>query len=101
MKDDSTTVTRKQFFATLMPGGAPGGAPEKAAAGSEQDEFVSLFNGRTLEGWHTNIGELDRGGGTGGRWTVEQGVITGQQDPPGSGNGGILMTDQAYGDFEL
>ncbi|SHG55486.1 protein of unknown function, partial [Fodinibius roseus] len=99
MKDDSTTVTRQQFFATLIPGGSPGGVPEKAVAGSEQDEFVSLFDGQTLEGWHTNTGEI--GHGTGGRWTVEQGVITGQQDPPGSGNGGILMTDQAYGDFEL
>lgn len=29
------------------------------------------------------------------------GAITGEQDPPGSGNGGILMTDKKYGDFEL
>src|SRR3546814_5249146 len=26
---------------------------------------------------------------------------SGEQDPPGSGNGGILMTDKSYGDFEL
>jgi len=28
-------------------------------------------------------------------------VITGEQDPPGSGNGGILLTDKKYGNFEL
>jgi len=39
--------------------------------------------------------------GAGGRWQVEDGVLTGEQYPPGSGNGGILMTDQKYGDFEL
>jgi hypothetical protein len=32
---------------------------------------------------------------------VEQGTITGEQDPPGSGNGGILLTDRKFGDFEL
>ena len=28
-------------------------------------------------------------------------MITGEQDPPGSGNGGILLTDEKFGDFEL
>ncbi len=39
--------------------------------------------------------------GTGGRWTVEDGVLLGDQNPPGSGNGGILLTDKQFGDFEL
>jgi hypothetical protein len=34
-------------------------------------------------------------------WTVEDGAIVGRQDPPGSGWGGYLITDRAFGDFEL
>lgn len=64
-----------------------------------RDKSVRLFNGKDLSGWHTNRQKI--GHGTGGRWQVEDGVVTGEQDPPGSGNGGILMTDRKYGDFEL
>ena len=71
-------------------------AQEPAA---ENDGFVSLFNGKDLQGWHKNPEKI--GHGTGGAWTVEDGVITGRQDPPGSGNGGILLTDEKFGDFEL
>jgi hypothetical protein len=58
-----------------------------------------LFDGKTLAGWHKNPKKI--GHGTGGSWVVEDGAITGEQDPPGSGNGGILLTDAKYGDFEL
>jgi hypothetical protein len=34
-------------------------------------------------------------------WSVEDGVIVGRQDPPGSGWGGYLITERTYGDFEL
>lgn len=61
--------------------------------------FVRLFNGKDLQGWHTNTQKIIHG--YGGNWQVENGAITGEQDPPGSGNGGVLMTDQEYGDFEL
>ncbi len=61
--------------------------------------WVSLFDGKSLDGWHKNPGRI--GHGTGGRWTVEDGVLAGEQDPPGSGNGGLLMTDRKLGDFEL
>ena len=66
---------------------------------SQKGKFVSLFDGKTLAGWHTNKEKV--GHGTGGQWQVENGVLTGEQDPPGSGNGGILMSDKKYGDFEL
>ena len=62
-------------------------------------EWISLFDGRTLDGWHKNPQRIQHG--TGGRWVVEDGMLTGEQDPPGSGNGGILLTDQKFGDFEL
>jgi 3-keto-disaccharide hydrolase len=64
-----------------------------------EESFVSLFDGQTLNGWHKNPQRI--GHGTGGEWTVEDGAITGQQDPPGSGNGGILLSDKKFGDFEL
>ena len=34
-------------------------------------------------------------------WFVEDGVLVGEQDAPGSGYGGYLVSDQAFGDFEL
>jgi len=45
--------------------------------------------------------ELFDGHGDGGIWRAEDGSITGEQDPPGSGNGGVLLTDRKFGDFEL
>jgi hypothetical protein len=44
---------------------------------------------------------IKSGHGSGGRWTLEDGVWTGEQDPPGSGNGGINVTAATYGDFEV
>ncbi|HLR90993.1 MAG TPA: DUF1080 domain-containing protein [Balneolaceae bacterium] len=59
---------------------------------SENDKkFVSIFDGKSLDGWHKN----------GGRWSVESGAIISEQEPPGSGEGGILLTDKKYRDFEL
>lgn len=68
--------------------------PEPAPS---EDGFTPLFDGKTLDGWHTNRQKI--GHGTGGRWAVEDGAITGEQDPPG--NGGMLMTDKDFGDFDL
>jgi hypothetical protein len=61
--------------------------------------FRWVFSGKDLSGWHKNPAKI--GHGTGGRWTVEQRAIAGEQDPPGSGNGGILLTDERFGDFEV
>jgi hypothetical protein len=73
------------------------GIPQAARAA---EDWITLFDGKTLKGWHTNPEKI--GHGTGGIWTVEEGgVLAGEQDPPGSGNGGILLTDRKFGDFEL
>lgn len=69
------------------------------AAEPAKDGFQEIFDGKTLTGWHKNPKPI--GHGDGGHWVVEDGAITGEQDPPGSGNGGILLTDRKYGDFEL
>jgi hypothetical protein len=56
---------------------------------------VSLFNGKTLTGWHkpTGVPEEYRGS----KWEVVGGVLIGDQDPPGMG--GFLVTDKVYRDF--
>ncbi|HWB14732.1 MAG TPA: DUF1080 domain-containing protein [Pirellulales bacterium] len=68
-------------------------------AGGDDTGWIPLFDGKSLAGWHKNPDKI--GHGTGGSWTVEDGVLIGQQDPPGSGNGGVLLTDRKFGDFEL
>ena len=71
-------------------------------AQSAPEGFVPIFDGKTLQGWHAS-GQTGHsaasGHKSGGKWVVENGVITGSQDIPG--NGGILITDQKFGDFEV
>lgn len=71
-----------------------------AAQGQDDAEWKPLFNGKDLTGWHK---QSERGQhGTGGNWGVtEEGVLFGEQDPPGSGNGGLLLTDESFSQFEL
>src|SRR5262245_25979389 len=76
-----------------------GAASRYQEAKGDDKEWITLFEGKTLDGWHKNPEPI--GHGTGGHWSVEDGVIAGEQDPPGSGNGGILLTDRKFGDFEL
>jgi hypothetical protein len=79
---------------------------------------IELFDGKTLRGWHAvprtpaprwprdplpalEPGLAERIRAHTGRWTVEEGAISGRQDPPGSGLGAYLLTDATFGDFEL
>lgn len=72
-------------------------AATASADDKPKDEgFVSIFDGKTLKGWHVSS---KTGHGTGGKWVVEKGAIVGTQDKPG--NGGIVITDKQYGDFEV
>jgi len=70
-----------------------------AADPAGADGYIPLFDGKTLNGWHKNPQKI--GHGTGGKWDVKEGAITGEPDPPNSGNGGVLLTDRKFGDFEL
>ena len=65
-------------------------------AAEPDDGFVSIFDGKTLDGWHVSS---QTGHGSGGRWVVEDGAIVGSQDKPG--NGGIIITEKNYGNFEV
>ncbi len=73
-----------------------------ASASEPEPGFVPLFDGQTLKGWHPSAQTGHSAASqhkTGGRWVVEQGAIVGSQDIPG--NGGILLTDEKFGDFEV
>lgn len=64
--------------------------------------FQSIFDGKTLSGWHTSAQSGHSNASkhkSAGRWVVEDGAITGSQDIPG--NGGIVLTDKQYGNFEV
>ncbi len=98
-QSENPTVTRRQFGAAALSGAALLGARGMAAEPAGEDAFTAIFDGKTLNGWHKNAGKIAHG--TGGHWQVEDGVLTGEQDPPGSGNGGLLLSDGMYGDFEL
>lgn len=85
---------------------------------NNDEKFIPIFDGKTLAGWHsvprlpvprapglkgpdTTTESYKRATKTSGKWTVEDGAITGRQDPPGCGYGGYFLSDGAYGDFEL
>lgn len=80
-------------------------SPTDAQQTSADDRaWTSLFDGRTLAGWHR---QRERGPhGNGGHWGVTMEadgtrVLYGEQGPPGSGNGGLLLSDKQYQNFEL
>jgi hypothetical protein len=58
--------------------------------------FAPIFNGKDLSGWH--ISKTNHHGTT-PTWKVENGVLMGSQNPPGEG--GILLTDRKYRNFEV
>jgi hypothetical protein len=58
--------------------------------------FKSLFNGKDLEQWHTSRTSHQ---GTVGNFYVENGAITLKQHP--YGQGGVLLTNKKFKDFEL
>jgi hypothetical protein len=67
-----------------------------AACPAGDSDFAPIFDGKTLKGWHVSS---KTGHGTGGKWVARDGAIVGSQDKPG--NGGIVVTDEQYGDFEV
>jgi hypothetical protein len=76
---------------------AAGPAPAQDAGG-----WQSLFDGKSLAGWHVSAKTGHSGASknmSGGRWVVEDGAVVGSQDIPG--NGGIVLTDREFGDFEV
>lgn len=64
--------------------------------GSEPDERISIFNGQDLAGWHVSRTSHQ---GTTGNFYVEDSAIVLKQHP--YGQGGVLLTDESYANFEL
>lgn len=64
-----------------------------------EDAFIPLTagDGRTIGGWR----KIQTGHGDGGRWVSRAGELVGEQEPPGSGNGGVLVTSKEYANFEM
>ena len=94
------TPNRRVFMkASIAAGVSTSALHSLAYAAPKRKGWIELFDGKTLTGWHKNPEKI--GHGTGGQWEVEDGVIAGQQDPPGSGNGGILLTDRKFENFVL
>ena len=60
------------------------------------DGFTPLFNGKNLKGWHVSRSTHQ---GTTPNFHLEEGAIVASQQP--YGQGGLLMTDQTFRDFEL
>lgn len=54
------------------------------------DDWQPLFDGKSLQGWHTLPG---------GKWSVEDGAIVGRSEKSERRHG-LLVTDQEYEDFE-
>ncbi len=49
------------------------------------------------QGWR----KIETGHGSGGRWRHSGRIWSGEQDPPGSGNGGVLLSERRFQDFEV
>ncbi len=58
-------------------------------------DWVTLFDGASLEGWTTTGGRYDGNA----RWSVEDGAIVGRPGP--GGEGGLLYTKAPYAAFEI
>jgi hypothetical protein len=71
-------------------------APLAASPAQIPEGFTPLFAGDSLDGWHIS---QENHHGDSQAWSIEDGVVQGTQDEPG--NGGILLTDRSYRDFEV
>jgi len=77
-------------LASVLPAAAIAAGPSVPAG------FTAIFNGKDTSGWH--ISHTNHHGNSSG-WAVKDGILTATQDRPG--NGGILLTDRKYRDFEV
>ena len=96
---NKTLIRRRDLctFGALVGGFARDGRGQTAP--KTEGGFRPLFDGVSLKGWKRQPRALSQP--SLGRWTVEDGVIIGGQDPPGSGVGSYLVTEETFGDFEL
>jgi hypothetical protein len=82
------TITRTRIFAPLT----LALATLVSAAGAQQPQFVSLFNGKDFTGWKVPVGDN-------GHWKVVDGVI--DYDAASEAKDKNLWSEKSYGDFIL
>jgi hypothetical protein len=80
-------LTHFLLFCALL----PLGAPACSIAAEAQEAFQPLFDGKTLDGWHTLPG---------GTWEVKDGIIVGTSEKSERRHG-LLLTDETYSDFTV
>jgi hypothetical protein len=68
----------------------------RAGGASNADAWKTLLQSDSLAGWTIST---TNGHGNTQSWTVSGGVVEGKQDKPG--NGGIIVSEEQYGDFML
>lgn len=93
---------RLLLLTAILLNGAIVSAAEPVREQFDDSGFEVLFDGSSLKGWHvsTQTGHSNASMHTsGGKWRLEDGAIVGSQDIPG--NGGIILTDRKFGDFEV
>ena len=78
---------------------APSNLSIKTSKPEDDSEWISLFNGKNLDGWVVKCRTEDRD--KIGYWKVVDGTITAETALGGKHNYMWLMTKQEYGDFEL
>lgn len=80
-------------LAAILPAVLPAQTPNTLTSAEKKDGWTLLFNGTSTDGWHT-YGQPSAGN----RWIVQDGAFTPNPSAPGHGD---LLTDGAYGDFDL
>lgn len=98
MSDEHPIRRRDLFMGGLTLAGLATRAGAQDAS-QKNDGFRPLFDGVSLRGWKRQPRALAQP--SLGKWTIEDGVLIGGQDPPGSGIGSYLVTEETFGDFEL
>jgi hypothetical protein len=93
---------RHLLVPVVLLGAVPLALVPPGARGDKDEGFVDIFDGKTLKGWHVSAksGHSRKSKNkSGGLWQVKDGAIVGKQDIPG--NGGLILTDKKYGNFEV
>jgi hypothetical protein len=72
------------------------GAAPSAQVGKLPSDFTPIFNGRNIDGWHISRTVHH---GTTASFSVRDGVLVMKARP--FGQGGLLLSDKSYQDFEL
>ena len=91
----SRVLCAAAVIATLLPG-VFSGCRNVRGVDETAEGFTAIFNGNNLAGWHVSRTSHQ---GTTGNFYVEDGAIVLKQHP--YGQGGVLLSDRVYGDFEL